>query len=171
MMFNTLLASTIIALVATLSTVSAAIPGKTGALISTTRYCIFLPPRFGDEVAATLHRARVYCNRHIPSAPGARILPTGFIKSVHLTRNTAAGWVQITGRIDRRKYGLKSSDDGGQYDIEHPDGASYAGYRYFVEFVEPNENIYCLRVCKHKRHCPTDRPTRGCKEVLGGDYS
>ncbi|KAG0279491.1 hypothetical protein BGZ95_001074 [Linnemannia exigua] len=171
MMFKTLLASATIALVVILSTVSAAIPGKTGALISTTEYCIFLPHKFGGEISDDMDKARVFCNKPIPSAPMAKILPAGFIKSIHLTRNTAAGWVQITGRIDRRKYGLKSWDDGGQYDIKHPNGGSYDGYKYFVEFVEPNENIYCLRACKHKQNCPTNKPTRGCKEVIGGNYS
>ncbi|KAF9898974.1 hypothetical protein EC991_009829 [Linnemannia zychae] len=171
MMLKTLLVSTAVVFMATLSAVSAAIPGKTGALISASKYCIFLPPKYGGGISENEDRAVAFCNQPIPTAPQARILPAGFIKSVHLIRNTRKKWVQITGKIDRTKYGLSSRDEGGQYDIKAPQGASYDGYKYFVEFVEPDVNIYCLRVCTHKADCPTNKSTRGCKEVLGGNYS
>ncbi|KAF9122072.1 hypothetical protein BGW39_010051 [Mortierella sp. 14UC] len=171
MMLKTLLASTAIAFVATLSTVSAGIAGQTGALISINEYCIFLPPKAGGGISESEDSAIAFCNKPIASAPKAKILPAGFIKSIHLTRNTQKQWVQITGRIDRTKYRLSSKDGGGQYDIKAPQGASYAGYKYFVELVEPDSNIYCLRVCKNKADCPVHRSTYGCKSVLGGDYS
>ncbi|KAF9921221.1 hypothetical protein FBU30_008787 [Linnemannia zychae] len=171
MMLKTLLASATVALVATLSTVSAGIPGQTGALISTDEYCIFLPPKYGGDIAESEDSAIAFCNKDIATAPKAKILPPGFIKSIHITRNTQKGWVQITGKIDRTKYGLKSNDGGGQYDIKAPQGASYDGYNYFVQLVEPDINIYCLRVCKQKADCPVNKSTYGCKSVLGGDYS
>ncbi|KAF9900208.1 hypothetical protein EC991_007776 [Linnemannia zychae] len=171
MMLKTLLASAAIAFVATLSTVSAGIPGQTGALISADEYCIFLPPKYGGGISENEDSAIAFCNKAIPSAPKAKILPAGFIKSVHLTRNTQKQWVQITGKIDRTKYGLSSKDGGGQYDIKAPPGASYADYKYFVELVEPDINIYCLRVCKNKADCPVNKSTYGCEKVLGGDYS
>ncbi|KAF9155290.1 hypothetical protein BG015_010405 [Linnemannia schmuckeri] len=171
MMLKTLFASSLVALAATLSTVSAGIPGQTGALISANEYCLFLPRKFGGNIAESEDDAIAFCNKRIPTAPQAKILPTGFVKSLHLVRNTQKGYVQITGRIDRRKYGLSRSDRGGQYDIKAPPGASYAGYRYFVQFVEPDENIYCLRVCKWKADCPVHKSTYGCRKVLGGDYS
>lgn len=170
-MLKTLLASSLVALAATLSTVSAGIPGQTGALISETEYCIFLPPKYGGGIAENEDVAIAFCNKAIPSAPKAKILPAGFIKSIHMSRNTQKGWVQITGRIDRSKYGLSKNDGGGQYDIKAPRGASYAGYNHFVELVEPDSNIYCLRVCKEKVDCNTGKSTYGCKKVLGGDYS
>ncbi|KAG0315443.1 hypothetical protein BGZ97_008234 [Linnemannia gamsii] len=172
-MLKTLLASSLVALAATLSTVSAGVPGQTGALISATEYCIFLPPEYGGGIAENEDHAIAFCNKDIASAPKAKILPAGFIKSVHFVRNTQKDWVQITGRIDRTKYGLKNSDGGGQYDIKAPRGASYAGYKYFVELVEPDKNTYCLRACKEKRDCNTGKSTYGCEGVLGKgfDYS
>ncbi|KAH7055363.1 hypothetical protein BKA57DRAFT_453633 [Linnemannia elongata] len=172
MMLKTLLASSLVALAATLSTVSAGIAGQTGALISSSEYCIFLPPKYGGDIAESEDVAIAFCNKAIATAPKAKILPTGFIKSVHLVRNTQKGWVQITGRIDRTKYGLSKNDGGGQYDIKAPPGGSYAGYKYFVQLVEPDSNIYCLRVCTNKADCPTGKSTYGCKGVLGpADYS
>ncbi|KAF8945624.1 hypothetical protein BGZ47_002279 [Haplosporangium gracile] len=171
MMLKTLLASSLVALAATLSTVSAGIPGQTGALISVNEYCLFLPPTFGGDIADSEDDALAFCNKPIPTAPQAKTLPAGFIKSLHFVRNTQKGYVQITGRIDRRKYGLSKRDEGGQYDTRAPPGASYAGYKYFVQLVEPDENIYCLRVCKSKADCPVNRSEAGCKKVIGGDYS
>ncbi|KAK3814531.1 MAG: hypothetical protein JOS17DRAFT_760690 [Linnemannia elongata] len=172
MMLKTLLASSLVALATTLSTVSAGMAGKTGALISAHEYCIFLPPKYGGNIADSEDVAIAFCNKPIRTAPKAKILPKDFIKSVHLVRNTQKGWVQITGRIDRSKYGLSKKDEGGQYDTRAPRGASYAGYKYFVQIVEPDSDIYCLRACKNKADCPTNKSTRGCQGVLGhADYS
>ncbi|KAF9118727.1 hypothetical protein BGW39_000920 [Mortierella sp. 14UC] len=144
--------------------------GKTLALISPCKYCIFLP-HWPDHYIDSKHSAVTFCNTAIPSAPNAHILPTGFIKSVHWYSNTNKGYVQITGRFDRRKYQLHSNDHGGQNDPNSPAGAKCAGYNYFVSFVEPDEQIYCLRCCKYKADCPTHKPTEGCRSVLGGSYA
>ncbi|KAF9085429.1 hypothetical protein BGX29_000828 [Mortierella sp. GBA35] len=170
MMLKTFLASSI-ALVASMAVVSAGVPGQTGALISTDEYCIFLPPKYGGGIAENEDSAIAFCNKPIATAPKAKILPPGLIKSIHLTRNTAAGWVQITGKIDGSKYGLSAKDGGGQYDIKAPVGASYDGYKHFVELIEPDINRYCLRVCKNKGDCNTGRSTYGCEKVVPGDYS
>ncbi|KAK3837171.1 MAG: hypothetical protein JOS17DRAFT_733342 [Linnemannia elongata] len=172
MMLKTLLASSLVALAATLSTVSAAIPGKIGVLTSSSEYCIFLPPKSGGNIADSEDVALAFCNKDIHAATNSKRLPAGFIKSVHLVRNTQKGWVQITGRIDRTKYGLSKNDGGGQYDIKAPPGSSYVDYKYYVQLIEPDSNIYCLRVCKNKIDCPTNKSTKGCTGVLGpGDYS
>ncbi|KAG0297107.1 hypothetical protein BGZ96_007658 [Linnemannia gamsii] len=170
-MLKTLLASSLVALAATLSTVSAGIPGQTGALISDKEYCIFLPPKYGGGISESEDVAIAFCNKPISSAPKAKILPAGFIKSIHFVHNTKKGYVQITGQIDRTKYGLNKKDGGGQYDIKAPRGASYAGYNHFVELIEPDIGRYCLRVCKEKADCNTGKSTYGCEGVIGGDYS
>ncbi|KAK3820642.1 MAG: hypothetical protein J3R72DRAFT_459651 [Linnemannia gamsii] len=144
--------------------------GKTLALISPSKYCIFLP-HWPDHYIDNDHSAATFCSTAIPSAPNAHILPTGFIKSVHWRSNTNRGYVQITGRFDRHRYQLINNDQGAQNDPNSPAGAKCAGYKYFVGFVEPNEEIYCLRCCKRKADCPTHRPTEGCRSVLGGNYT
>ncbi|KAG0019116.1 hypothetical protein BGZ81_009911 [Podila clonocystis] len=146
---------------------AAALPsGMTLALISETQYCIFLPSKPGQTISDSEDSAVTFCNKAIPSAPNARTLPTDFIKSLHWVSNTSKGYVQITGRIDRSKYSLPASDGGGQYDIKAPSGAKCSGYPYFVELVEPDTQIYCLRCCKNKADCPVNKSTYGLKRLL-----
>ncbi|KAG0005912.1 hypothetical protein BGZ80_001152 [Entomortierella chlamydospora] len=163
-------------LVALLSVTSAGkstttVKGQTGAIISSKEFCLFLPPKYGGGIAENEDRAVAFCTKSIASAPKAGILPTGFIKSAHFTRNTQKQWVQVTGRIDRSKYGLSKKDGGGQYDIKAPVGSKCAGYNHYVELIEPDQNIYCIRCCKNKIDCPVNKSTYGCKKVLGGNYA
>ncbi|KAF9902107.1 hypothetical protein EC991_005276 [Linnemannia zychae] len=146
--------------------------GQTGAIVDQNDFCIFLPPTYGGDIAANEDRAIAFCTKaNMPNAPGAKVLPKGFIKSAHFTRNTAAGWVQITGRINRSKYGLSPKDGGGQYDMRAPVGATFSGYNAFVQLTEPDSEIYCIRACMTKADCPVNKSTHGCVRVLGGDYS
>ncbi len=46
-----------------------------------------------------------------------------------------------------------------------------AGYASFVQLIEPQDNIYCIRCCKNKADCPVNKSTHGCKKVLGGNYA
>ncbi|KAF8952750.1 hypothetical protein BGZ46_003383 [Entomortierella lignicola] len=149
----------------------ATVTGQTAALISASEYCLFLPPKYGGNISDNEDRAVAFCNKNITTAPKAGTLPTGFIKSIHFVQNTSKDYVQITGRIDRTKYGLSSKDGGGQYDMKAPVGSKCAGYTSFVQLIEPDAQIYCLRCCKTKSDCPTNKSTDGCKAVLGGDYS
>ncbi|GJJ79066.1 hypothetical protein EMPS_11425 [Entomortierella parvispora] len=145
--------------------------GKTIALISASEYCLLLPPNKGGNIADSEDSAISFCNKAISTAPNAKTLPSGFIKSAHFVHNTSKDYVQITGKIDRSKYDLSAGDGGGQYDLNAPHGSACAGYSSFVQFVEPDVQIYCLRCCKNKSDCPTNRSTDGCEAVLGGDYS
>ncbi|KAI1319692.1 hypothetical protein EDD11_003386 [Mortierella claussenii] len=145
--------------------------GQTGALISASEYCIFLPPDRGGDIAANEDQAVAFCNVPIASAPNAGIIPTGLIQSLHFVENKDKGYVQITGRLDGSAYGLPTSDQGGQYDVRAPVGATYAGYNAFVQITEPDSGVYCLRVCQHKADCPVNKSEFGCEQVLGGDYS
>ncbi|KAF9356350.1 hypothetical protein BGX26_005388 [Mortierella sp. AD094] len=145
--------------------------GQTAALISDTEYCIFLPPEQGGNIADNEDRAVAFCNVAIETAPNAGIIPQGLIQSLHFVENTDEGWVQITGRLDPSAYGLSSDDQGGQYDMRAPVGASYPGYNAFVQITEPNSGTYCLRVCKNESDCPVNKSEYGCETVIGGDYS
>ncbi|KAF9978957.1 hypothetical protein BGZ73_007844 [Actinomortierella ambigua] len=145
--------------------------GVTIAIVDSNEFCFFLPPEWGGDIADNEHRAVAFCTKDMAQAPSANIFPTGFIKTANLFRNNARQWIQMTGRIDRNKYGLSKDDEGGQNDPKAPDGSKCAGYPYFVGLVEPNENIYCIRCCKNKSDCPTNRSEDGCRDVLPGDYS
>ncbi|KAG0340793.1 hypothetical protein BG000_011078 [Podila horticola] len=145
--------------------------GQIAALISESQYCIFLPPDENDtDIASNEDRAVAFCNTAITSAPNARMLPQGFIQSLHFVHDTQKDYVQITGRFDRMKYNLKSSDGGGQYDMRAPVGAVCDGYEAFVQITEPDNQLYCMRCCKNKGDCPVNRSEYGCESVLGGVY-
>ncbi|KAF9360080.1 hypothetical protein BGX34_007972 [Mortierella sp. NVP85] len=147
-------------------------PGQIGVILDSDNYCIFLPPEEGGDIAANEDRAVAFCNKpNMPGAPEARVLPEGFIQSVHFVSNTQKNYVQITGRFDRSKYGLSAKDGGGQYDMRAPVGAACNGYNAFVQLTEADDQIYCIRCCKNKADCPVNRSTQGCVRVLGGDYS
>ncbi|KAG0293854.1 hypothetical protein BGZ98_002019 [Dissophora globulifera] len=138
---------------------------------ATTDFCIFLPPKVGGDIALNEDRAIAFCTKPMASAPGAKIIPPGFLKTVHFQHNTTANWVQVTGRIDRSKYSLSPNDGGGQYDMRAPVGASCAGYTSFVQLTEPDAEIYCIRCCMTKTDCPVNKSTHGCEKVLGGSYA
>ncbi|KAF9111522.1 hypothetical protein BGX27_004814 [Mortierella sp. AM989] len=163
-------------LVTLLSAASAAprlpiVKGQVASIVNQDDFCLFLPPMYGGGIAENEDSAVAFCTKPIASAPKAGLLPPGFIKSAHLVRNTQKGWVQITGRMDGKKYGLSKKDGGGQYDIKAPRGTRCAGYPHFVELVEPDSDIYCIRCCKTKTDCPVNKSTYGCKKVLGGNYA
>ncbi|KAF8932257.1 hypothetical protein EDD21DRAFT_343878 [Dissophora ornata] len=171
---KSLLVSAVLATVLAVASTSDAgsVKGQTGVIKSEKEFCLFLPPMFGGDIAANEDRAVAFCTKaNMTGAPKAGVLPTGFIKSAHLTRNSQRNWVQITGRMDGKKYGLKKSDGGGQYDIKAPVGSKCAGYNHYVELVEPDIDIYCIRCCKEKVDCPVNKSTYGCKKVLGGNYA
>ncbi|KAI7829682.1 hypothetical protein BC939DRAFT_441470 [Gamsiella multidivaricata] len=145
--------------------------GQTGTILSQTDFCIFLPPKFGGDIALNEDRAVAFCTKpNMPGAANAQVLPAGFIKTAHFVANTTANWVQVTGRIDRSKYGLSPKDGGGQYDMRAPVGALCNGYKSFVQLTEPDAQIYCIRCCQNKTDCPVNKSTHGCVKVLGGSY-
>ncbi|KAF9179957.1 hypothetical protein BGZ50_006560 [Haplosporangium sp. Z 11] len=149
-----------------------AVKGQTGVIRNSKDFCLFLPPMYGGDIAANEDRAVAFCTKpNMPGAPKAGVFPAGFIKSAHLVRDTKKEWIQITGRIDRSKYGLSKKDGGGQYDIKAPVGSRCAGYNHYVELIEPDQQIYCIRCCKNKLDCPVNKSTYGCKKVLGGNYN
>ncbi|KAG0340795.1 hypothetical protein BG000_011080 [Podila horticola] len=151
-------------------TKAAKVTGQIGTIKNGKEFCLFLPPMYGGDIAANEDRAVAFCTKAMPEAPKAGVLPAGFIKSANFVRNTQAGWVQVTGRMDGSKYGLSPKDGGGQYDIKAPVGSKCAGYNHYVELVEPDSNIYCIRCCKEKKDCPVNKSTYGCRKVLGGTY-
>ncbi|KAG0046351.1 hypothetical protein BGZ83_008493 [Gryganskiella cystojenkinii] len=148
--------------------------GESGITIAlvTGSICLMLPPNEGGDIAESEDTAIAFCqNPSDPSTPGAKLLPDDFIQSSHFVENKEEGWIQVTGRMNRDSYQLESTDEGGQYDTKAPKYASCAGYKTFVQITEPSNNIYCLRCCQSKEHCPVNRSTHGCVQVLPGDYS
>ncbi|CAG8532948.1 3893_t:CDS:1 [Acaulospora colombiana] len=133
-------------------------------------FCSFLPPDYGGDISGSEGDAVAFCNTPSPNAPGARIFPDGFIRSYHF--NTSDGYIQVTGTINRDAYGLKISDEGGQYDsVGSPPHAACANYDKFVNLVEPDVELFCIRCCTDTSQCDTSHSQDGCRSVIPGDYS
>ncbi|CAG8700095.1 14605_t:CDS:1, partial [Funneliformis mosseae] len=131
-------------------------------------FCIFLPKKPGEIIGNSEQDAIPFCTKSSPNATGAKIFPSGFIKTAFFKKE--ADFVQVTGTIDRTKYKLKKSDGGGQYDIRAPLHANCTGFKNFVNIIEPDENIFCIRCCNDITKCNTSISTKGCKSVVHGHY-
>lgn len=85
--------------------------GREIALKSTSDFCLFLPPTPGADVATTEDFGVLYCAKGTAGAPGAKTFPSGFITTAHFAKSSS--YIQVTGFLDRTKYKLKASDEGG----------------------------------------------------------
>ena len=138
-------------------------------VLSETDFCSFLPREPGENIGESEDDAIPFCTKSNPDTPGVNIFPSGFIKSANFAKGD--GFVQITGTIHREKYDLKKSDGGGQYDTKAPNGASCVGFKKFVNLIEPDDEIFCIRCCTDPKKCDTGRSTDGCKSIIRGDYN
>ncbi|KAI9486874.1 MAG: hypothetical protein EXX96DRAFT_550909 [Benjaminiella poitrasii] len=133
---------------------------------SETEFCSFLPPHPGDNVSATENKGKAFCTN---ATLGGEVFPAGFIKSAHFLKTDT--YAQVTGRIDRKKYDLKATDEGGQYDHNDIPCATCNGYDHFVNLVGPDSDIFCIRCCKNPEDCNTGISTYGCEKIVPGNYS
>ncbi|KAF9925519.1 hypothetical protein FBU30_004683 [Linnemannia zychae] len=144
--------------------------GQIAQVESSDNFCFFLPPKEGGDISDNEDRAVAFCTKPMSKAPGARIFPEGFIQSAHFKEDKEKDWVQVTGKMAPKIYALSKKDGGGQYDIKAPVGSACAGYKYYVNMVEPDGSIFCMRCCQTKEDCPVGKSTYGCKGVLGEQY-
>ncbi|KAF9971059.1 hypothetical protein BGZ73_006036 [Actinomortierella ambigua] len=149
------------------------IPKHIAAINSPTDFCFFLPPDpKAQTVAEAEDRAVAYCTKEgIPGTTGSKVFPPNFIVASHYKKDAAAGWVQVTGLINPTVYGMSMSDDGGQYDIKAPIGASCVGYASFVNLIEPSSSRFCMRCCKSATDCNVGISERGCERIVPGQYT
>ncbi|KAL0096985.1 hypothetical protein J3Q64DRAFT_1710478 [Phycomyces blakesleeanus] len=140
-------------------------------LVSETQFCFFLPPGPKLDVATHEDIGVAHCTKS-NVIPGVKTFPTGFITVAHFQQTST--YVQVTGYMNSKLFGLIPTDEGGQYDNHgngKPVGAQCSGYNYFVNVVEPADNRYCIRCCQNKVDCNTGRSAYGCMRVVPGDYS
>jgi hypothetical protein len=133
---------------------------------SDTAFCSFMPPHNGDDIGGTENDGIPFCTS---SSLGGQTFPSGFIQSAHYT--STSNYQQVTGRIDRTKYSLNASDGGGQYDNKDIGSTTCNGYNYFVNLIEPDANIFCIRCCKNQADCKLGISTQGCVAIVPGDYN
>ncbi|KAF8932337.1 hypothetical protein BGZ58_007116 [Dissophora ornata] len=125
MLFNI---ASVVSAVTILGSVVSAAPDKPGQIVqitSASNWCMMMPPMEGGDIAGSEDNAVAFCTTDNPDAPGARVFPSGFIQSAHFV--AGSGYVQVTGQIDRTRYSLSETDQGGQYDIRAPVGESTYG--------------------------------------------
>ncbi|KAG1449742.1 hypothetical protein G6F56_008554 [Rhizopus delemar] len=141
------------------ATATPGLNGLTVQISSSSNFCIFLPSSPGnkdgnhgkidtDAIADSEKNAVAFCTNPNINAPGAGLLPSGFIKSAKYQTNTAAGFVQVRGKLNIAAYQLSNKDDGGQYDNHgagSPPKSACAGYPYYVNLVEPSSADFCIR--------------------------
>jgi hypothetical protein len=128
------------------------------AMVTPGAFCSFLPPTPGGNIADSESNAVVFCNKPSSQAPNANIFPSGFVRSAHFAKGS--GFVQVTGRINRNAYALSASDGGGQYDSNGaPPGARVSGAKKFVNLVEPDNELFCIRACTDPSKCNTGEST------------
>ncbi|KAF9146485.1 hypothetical protein BGX30_014550 [Mortierella sp. GBA39] len=144
--------------------------GQIAQVQSAENFCFFLPPMEGGNISDNEDRAIAFCTKPMSKAPGARLFPEGFIESAHFKENKEQNWVQVTGKMVPQLYSLSTKDGGGQYDVKAPVGAACADYKYFVNMVEPDGSLFCMRCCQTKEDCPVGKSTFGCRAVIDGKY-
>ncbi|KAK3815452.1 MAG: hypothetical protein J3Q66DRAFT_284605 [Benniella sp.] len=160
-----------LALVLPLIAVAAADPTTRVTIHEDERFCLLLPPSPGSDIADSLEESVSYCTSRTPQVRYANDMPSGFIKTHHYAPALDLSYSQVTGTIDPAAFSLSTSDSGGMASRELPSGAQCIGYRYFIQFVEPDAGVFCLRCCHRESDCPTDQSDKGCKIVIPGDYS
>ncbi|KAI8365956.1 uncharacterized protein BYT42DRAFT_483351, partial [Radiomyces spectabilis] len=145
--------------------------GQVAQVVDATNFCVFLPPTDSADrnIADTEWNAQAFCMGNTPKATNAGKIPAGFIQSAHFVATDK--YVQVTGQIDPTKANLDVNDDGGQYDIKAPDGSSCAGWKYYVNLIEPTGRTYCMRCCNDDRTCNRGISEKGCAHIIPGDYS
>ncbi|KAI9331400.1 hypothetical protein BD770DRAFT_449417 [Pilaira anomala] len=171
---------TVIKTTTTAATPTSAPTGLTVQISSSKDFCLFLPPSPGnkvdnggkqdiDAIANSEKFAVAFCTKPNINAPGAGLLPDGFITKATYQTNSAAGFVQVRGSIDIAAYSLSPKDEGGQYD-DHGAGSpplsTCAGYPYYVSLIEPNTATFCIRCCETYNDCHAGRSAYGCDRVV-----
>ncbi|KAG0253582.1 hypothetical protein BG011_006301 [Mortierella polycephala] len=134
-------------------------------------FCTMLTSYGAAPVAQHEGCASAYC--HGTPANGAEPMPEGLILSAHFAEDENKGHVQITGCIDAAKWGLNSTDEGGQMD-SHGFPYTCKGYKKFVSLLEPSTNTFCIRCCKddNRSDCNTKGiSTKGCMAIVPGKYT
>lgn len=131
--------------------------GQIAQVVDANNFCVFLPPSDSVDrgIADTEWNAEAFCMGKAPLAKKAGTLDSGFIQSAHFLATDE--YVQVTGQINPAKARLNVTDEGGQYDIKAPKGSSCAGWKYFVNLVEPAGNTYCMRCCVSLIHFTIQR--------------
>ncbi|GAA5799381.1 hypothetical protein HPULCUR_004795 [Helicostylum pulchrum] len=136
------------------------------SVVSSNEFCMYLPPGPGLSVSLTENDAVAFCQT--PTSY-AKVFPVGFIQSAHYVRTSS--YAQVTGRMKSSLYDIQVEDGGGQYDHKNLPKGTCNGMKYWVNVLEPDNDIYCIRCCQSKGDCNIGISTYGCEHIIPGNYN
>ncbi|KAG0212773.1 hypothetical protein BGX28_005620 [Mortierella sp. GBA30] len=148
---------------------------RNALIIDERNFCILAPSKDGQRIADAFEggfTAKPFC-----TDPLNKVLKTGYLKGGSITDTTVEecdDYIQIYGKINNEKLKFDPNDYGAQYDdeiideiVEADKQVTCQGYKHFVQFIEPNQNTFCLRCCRNRQDCPVDKAHLGCAAALG----
>ena len=128
-----------------------------------------MPPAQGLNVGNTEGTSLARCIGNVPGSDSAGTLPNGFIASAHF--KSTNDYIQVSGDLDTSKWIFPSGDTGGQYDSALWGSRPFstcAGYSSYLEYLEPDNNRYCVRCCKKDSFCDASFDLLGCERGMSG---
>ncbi|CAO3590521.1 unnamed protein product [Absidia cylindrospora] len=163
--------STVLATLPMVMTLAVQVAGQLSQVVDANNFCLYLPPPNSKNrnIADTEWNAQAFCMGNTPKALKANKMPEGFVQSAHFVATDT--YVQVTGQIDPTKANLNVTDEGGQMDVAAPKGSLCAGWKLYVNMIEPTGKTYCMRCCNDKKTCNRGISEKGCAHVIPGDYS
>jgi hypothetical protein len=54
--------------------------------------------------------------------------------------------------------------------LDLPDGTCN-GFKHFVNLIEPDVQLFCIRCCQDSSDCNLGKSQYGCEVIVPGDYS
>ncbi|CAO3573799.1 unnamed protein product [Mortierella alpina] len=129
------------------------------------RFCILLPDR--GKSANDTETVRSYCTSQSQLEKSMRPMPAGLIHGPDKWEHHKNEFEEVRAMLDLEAWGLDPNDWGMMYFTEFPTGFhahDKARRPYVAQYLEPNERLVCLRLCRHKKDCDPDREVEGCDE-------
>jgi len=146
-------------------------------------FCMIMPRDPHTNIGDSKHPGgmKTYCSSHGRYSSQQGQLPVDFWNGVEFETGGGSNggrFAQLTGCINPATLSrLNPADAGGQYDSSGgvdgqgiPQGSICLGYNHYVEVVEPARSRACIKCCDDPADCPTNMDTKGCPNVIPGDY-
>lgn len=145
----------------------------TVAVKGANEFCLMMPPNPAGNVGDTEGSSLAKCtSATLADTVGASVFPAGFITGAHFVSTPL--YVQVTGTIDREKFQLSDTDQGGEYDSDpngSRPGSTCAGYPSYFSYLGPAGNIFCIRCCNPGGDCDSSQDKAGCMTRIPGVYT
>ncbi|KAF9290105.1 hypothetical protein BGZ68_007941 [Mortierella alpina] len=146
------------------------------------KFCMPMPGAKGGSIG-DMSDPKVFCTEK-GLYPEAEEFPKGFIQSFGI--KAEAGYIQVTGVMNRTVYGWTEAERGGRISgllphglqckaISNKAGENVVDYKF--GFIEPDVEHFCFRCCFELEHCDIhndlapEKKYLTCQGNLQGDYT